>query len=140
MRGSYGKSKYLGEVMTENALTLRTSIIGRELAYFKSLLEWFLSQKGKTVRGFARVKYSGVTTNYMCQLVGNLITDHPELSGLYQVTSPAISKYELLCMLRDAYKLDVELSAMNKRYVTEAWLVIDFFSLLDTSIQAGHIL
>ena len=48
----YGKSKYLGEVTTGNALTLRTSIIGRELANFRSLLEWFLSQKGKSVRGF----------------------------------------------------------------------------------------
>ena len=28
----YGKSKYLGEVTAGNALTLRTSIIGRELA------------------------------------------------------------------------------------------------------------
>ena len=105
----YGKSKYLGEVSTENALTLRTSIIGRELSQFKSLLEWFLSQKGKTVRGFKRVIYSGVTTNNMAQLVGNLIADYPNLSGLYQVTGPAISKYELLCMLRDAYKLDVEI-------------------------------
>jgi dTDP-4-dehydrorhamnose reductase len=105
----YGKSKYLGEVSGENALTLRTSIIGRELSQFKSLLEWLLSQKGKTIRGFKRVIYSGVTTNYMAQLVGNLIADYPNLSGLYQVTGPAISKYELLCMLRDAYKLDVEI-------------------------------
>ncbi|OHB72118.1 MAG: hypothetical protein A2W23_00395 [Planctomycetes bacterium RBG_16_43_13] len=105
----YGKSKYLGEVSTENALTLRTSIIGRELAHFKSLLEWFLGQKGKTVRGFKRVIYSGVTTNYMAQLVSNLISDHPNLSGLYQVTGHAISKYDLLCMLREAFKLDVEI-------------------------------
>ena len=34
----YGKSKYLGEVASKNALTLRTSIIGRELASFASLL------------------------------------------------------------------------------------------------------
>jgi dTDP-4-dehydrorhamnose reductase len=105
----YGKSKFLGEVTSENALTLRTSIIGRELAQFQSLLEWFLSQRNKTVRGFTRVIYAGVTTNYLAQLVGNLITDYPELSGLYQVTSPAISKHDLLCMLRDEYNLSVEI-------------------------------
>jgi dTDP-4-dehydrorhamnose reductase len=105
----YGKSKYLGEVSTENALTLRTSIIGRELSQFKSLLEWFLSQKGKTVRGFKRVIYSGVTTNYMAQLVGNLVAEFPSMSGLYQLVGPAISKYDLLCMLRDAYKVNVEI-------------------------------
>jgi dTDP-4-dehydrorhamnose reductase len=105
----YGKSKYLGEVATENALTLRTSIIGRELANFQSLLEWFLAQKGKTVRGFRKVIYSGVTTNFMGQLVGSLVADHPKLSGLYQVIAPPISKYDLLCRLKEAYHLDVEI-------------------------------
>jgi dTDP-4-dehydrorhamnose reductase len=105
----YGRTKFLGEVSTENALTLRTSIIGRELAQFKSLLEWFLGQKGKAVRGFKRVIYSGVTTNYMSRLVGNLISDHPGLSGLFQVTAPAVSKYDLLCMVRQEFNLDIEI-------------------------------
>lgn len=106
----YGKSKYLGEVNNrDNALTLRTSIIGRELAHFKSLLEWFLAQKGKRISGFKKVIYSGVTTNYMAQLVGRLIVEHPELSGLYQVTAPAITKYDLLLRLRKTFNLDVEI-------------------------------
>ena len=105
----YGKSKYLGEVSTGNALTLRTSIIGRELSQFKSLLEWFLAQRGRTIKGFTKVIYSGVTTNYLSELVGRLISEHPTLNGLYQVTSPYISKHELLCRLRDAYHVDVEI-------------------------------
>jgi len=105
----YGKSKFLGEVATKNALTLRTSIIGRELSQFKSLLEWFLAQKGKKVKGFTRVIYSGVTTNYIAELVGKIISDHPKLSGLYQVTAPALNKYDLLCSLRAAYDLDMEI-------------------------------
>jgi len=105
----YGKSKYLGEVVEENALTLRTSIIGRELANFRSLLEWFLSQNGKSVRGFRRVIYSGVTTNYMADLVCRIVSEYPTLSGLYQVTGPAISKYDLLCMIRDAFRLDIKI-------------------------------
>jgi len=105
----YGRSKYLGEVTAENALTLRTSMIGRELMSFRSLLEWFLSQSGKTIRGFRRVIYSGVTTNYLSQLVGNLIADHPGLSGLFQVTGPPVSKHDLLCMIRKAYGLQVNI-------------------------------
>jgi dTDP-4-dehydrorhamnose reductase len=105
----YGKSKYLGEVATDNALTLRTSIIGRELSHFKSLLEWFLSQRGGTVRGFTRVIYSGVTTNYLSGLVARLISDKPGLSGLYQVTAPKISKYDLLCRLGDAFRVKVDI-------------------------------
>ena len=107
----YGKSKFLGETATQNALTLRTSIIGRELSQFKSLLEWFLAQKGKKVKGFKKVIYSGVTTSYIAELVGKIISEHPKLSGLYQVTATAIDKYDLLCRLRDAYKLDVEIVA-----------------------------
>jgi len=105
----YGKSKYLGEVTSENALTLRTSMIGRELMSFRSLLEWFLSQSGKTVRGFRRVIYSGVTTNYLSHLVGNLVADHPGLSGLYQVTSLPVSKHDLLHMIREAYDLRINI-------------------------------
>jgi len=104
----YGKSKYLGEVATGNVLTLRTSIIGRELANFRSLLEWFLSQNGKSVRGFKRVIYSGVTTNYLADMVCRIVSEHPSLSGLYQVAGPAITKHDLLCMIRDAFRLDIE--------------------------------
>ncbi|MGA2988810.1 MAG: sugar nucleotide-binding protein, partial [Terriglobia bacterium] len=61
----YGRSKFLGEVVVANALTLRTSIIGRELVEHRSLLDWFLAQNHKTVHGYRRVIYSGVTTNYL---------------------------------------------------------------------------
>jgi len=105
----YGKSKFLGEVTTENALTLRTSIIGRELVEHKSLLDWFLSQVHKTVRGFKSVIYAGVTTNQMAEVVADVIRRDPPLSGLYQVVSDPISKYDLLCLLRDAYRLDIEI-------------------------------
>ncbi|MCE5199485.1 MAG: SDR family oxidoreductase [Armatimonadota bacterium] len=105
----YGKSKYLGEVTAANALTLRTSIIGRELSNFKSLLEWFLSQNGKTVRGFTKVYYSGVTTNHLSEVVADVIEKFPKLSGLYQVTSNTISKHDLLCLIRDAYNMSVEI-------------------------------
>jgi dTDP-4-dehydrorhamnose reductase len=105
----YGKTKYLGEVMTENALTLRTSMIGRELAHFHSLLEWFLRQNQGCVNGFTQAIYSGVTTNYLAEVVSHLIENYPTLSGLYQLTGQPISKYDLLCLLREAYRLDIEI-------------------------------
>lgn len=122
----YGKSKHLGEATAENALTLRTSIIGRELSHFRSLLEWFLAQEGKSVRGFRRVIYSGVTTNYLARRVGDLIGDHPRLSGLYQVTSAPISKHDLLCLLRDAFKLDVGI-VPDEQEVSDRSMVGDRF-------------
>jgi dTDP-4-dehydrorhamnose reductase len=105
----YGKTKFLGETAASNALTLRTSIIGRELSEHRSLLDWFLSQDRNTIRGYRRVIYSGVTTNHLAALVASIIRDHAGLSGLYQVVSDPISKYDLLCMLREAYCLDVHI-------------------------------
>ncbi len=105
----YGRTKYLGEVAADNALTLRTSIIGRELDHFRSLLEWFLAQRGRRVSGYTRVVWSGVTTNLLARIVGDLVADRPGLSGLYQVASRPVSKHDLLCMIRDAFRVDVEI-------------------------------
>lgn len=106
----YGRTKYLGEVTSGRSLTLRTSVIGRELLHRESLLEWFLMQNHKRISGYTRVMFSGVTTNCMARVVQNLIEQHPDLCGLYQVTSQTISKYDLLCRLRQAYKLSVEIT------------------------------
>jgi dTDP-4-dehydrorhamnose reductase len=106
----YGRTKFLGEVASGLALTLRTSIIGRELTHYESLLEWFLRQNNSRVSGFTRAMFSGVTTNYMAKVVESIIAKHQNLAGLYQVTSPVISKFDLLCLLQQAYALDVEIT------------------------------
>jgi len=103
----YGRSKLLGEIAGPNAITLRTSIIGRELTQHRSLLDWFLSQEGRKVRGFQRVIYSGITTNEMANVVTRIIADFPKLSGLFQVASDPISKYDLLELIREAYRLEI---------------------------------
>lgn len=103
----YGKTKFLGEVNSENSVVLRTSIIGRELRHFQSLLEWFLRQNHQKVYGYKRAWYSGVTTNYLAELVSNIMVNFPLLTGLYQVTSQTITKFDLLSLLRRAYNLDI---------------------------------
>jgi dTDP-4-dehydrorhamnose reductase len=104
----YGRTKFLGEVANGHALTLRTSIIGRELIHGQSLLEWFLSQNHRRVYGYRRALFSGVTTNQLADLVSDLVEERADLSGLYQVTNQTISKFDLLCLLREAYELDIE--------------------------------
>jgi dTDP-4-dehydrorhamnose reductase len=109
----YGKTKFLGETTEPNALTIRTSIIGRELANHRSLLDWFLSNKGGRVKGYRKSIYSGVTTNHLAEVVSSIILRHPQLQGVYQVTSDPISKYDLLCLLRDAYTLDIAIDPVD---------------------------
>ena len=105
----YGQTKFLGEVTSSNAVTLRTSMIGRELVHRESLLEWFLSQGRATVRGFTQAFYSGVTTNHLAEVVHRIIVQHPDLHGLYQVASATLSKFELLCLLREAFDRPTEI-------------------------------
>lgn len=105
----YGRTKALGEPSAPNCLVLRTSIIGRELDQHRSLLDWFLSQRHRRVRGFTRVIYSGVTTVHLSSLVKTIISSHPDLAGLYQVAGQPISKYDLLNLIAHSYGLDIDI-------------------------------
>ena len=94
----YGRSKYLGEVKDGHCITLRTSIIGLELFRKLSLIEWFLDQRG-TIKGYKNSIYTGLTTIEMSRVIDFIISNKPDLSGLWHVASEPISKYDLLSIL-----------------------------------------
>ncbi len=98
----YGRSKHLGEIADGNAVTLRTSIIGHELSGRNGLLEWFLSQQG-TVNGFTQAVFSGLPTQELARVIGDVVLPHPTLAGLYQVASQPISKFDLLALIKQSY-------------------------------------
>jgi dTDP-4-dehydrorhamnose reductase len=98
----YGRAKLLGELNRPGCLTLRSCIVGWELRSGLGLLEWFASQRGRTIKGYRRAVFTGFATAVMVDLMADLIESHPDLSGLYQVASMPISKYDLLLRLRDA--------------------------------------
>jgi len=108
-RDLYGMTKMLGDVQTPGALTLRSSFVGREIFGGTELLEWFLAQKGKRIKGFSKVLFTGLTTNCLAELVCKLIEKFPNLNGLFHVSSETVSKYELLNHMKEAYKIDVEI-------------------------------
>jgi dTDP-4-dehydrorhamnose reductase len=104
----YGRTKLLGEVNQPNTLTLRTSIIGLELDRKASLVEWFLNST-QAVKGFQNAMYNGLTTIEISKLIQHLIVYFPQLHGLYQVSSEPISKYELLCLIKESFGLTTEI-------------------------------
>jgi len=109
----YGRTKFLGEVNHPECFTVRTSLIGRDFAKKVSLLEWFLNQEGKTIRGFTRVIYAGLTTQALAKIIGDLISDFPNLWGVYQIASQPITKYDLLVKIKDAMKLNIEIEPFD---------------------------
>jgi len=105
----YGKTKYLGEVNGNSALTLRTSLIGRELSTTNSLVEWLLSEEGGKVNGFTNAIFSGFPTVHFAGIITDIIANHRGLSGIYHISSEPISKLELLNLIREKMALDIEI-------------------------------
>lgn len=110
----YGRSKRLGEVTSAGALTLRTSIVGRELRGAHGVLEWFLSQRGGTARGFSRAVFSGLTTTTLARTIADVIESHPALSGTWHVAAAPISKLDLLRLFDDAFDAKVTIVPTNE--------------------------
>jgi dTDP-4-dehydrorhamnose reductase len=105
----YGRSKLLGEVQGPGSLTLRTSIIGRELQTQQGLIEWFLSNTGKTVSGYRHAIFSGLTTGALSELVARMITDFPRMDGMWHVAAEPINKFDLLTLVRDTFAVDIQI-------------------------------
>jgi dTDP-4-dehydrorhamnose reductase len=105
----YGRSKLLGEVQGPSCLTLRTSIIGRELQTQQGLIEWFLSNTGKTVSGYRRAIFSGLTTQALSELIAQVMTKFPEMEGLWHVAAEPINKFDLLTLVRDTFQANIEI-------------------------------
>jgi len=102
----YGRTKFLGEVTYPHTITLRTSIVGRELRSCFGLIEWFLAQK-ETVRGYKRVIYTGFTTDELSRIILNYVIPHVDLSGLHHVSSEPITKHDLLVLVNDSFGKEV---------------------------------
>lgn len=109
----YAKTKSIEPV---NSITLRTSFIGEDLNKDGvGLLEWLISQRGKTVDGYTNCIWNGVTCLQLAQVVNSIITG----DDLMFVTPPAftrhifspnkISKYDLCCIINDVYDLDLDI-------------------------------
>lgn len=110
----YGRTKALGEVSYEGCLTIRTSMIGRELETSNGLVEWFLSQEGKTVSGYKRAIFSGFTTNSLAEIIAWIIAGHPNLHGIWHVASKPINKYDLLSLVKKVYGLSIQIELDEK--------------------------
>jgi len=108
----YGVSKAAGEIKDNHNLTIRTSIIGPEIKEPKNgLLEWFLSQEGKEVKGFTKAIWSGLTT---LELAKKIIEMHQKnITGLINIVSEPITKYDLLHLIKEIHNIDIIINADN---------------------------
>lgn len=105
----YGRSKLIGEVDYPHAITLRTSIIGHELASAHGLVGWFLAQQG-SVRGFTKAVFSGLPTVELARVIRDHVLPRPHMRGLYHVSAAPIAKYELLKLVARVYGKTIDIT------------------------------
>lgn len=115
-RDLYGMSKLLGEPRAPTTLVLRTSIIGRELRGFTSLLEWFLTQDKGPIKGYTQAFFTGLTTLELSRVTARILHHHPDMTGLWHVAAPAITKFRLLQLAGEIFEKDVRIEPFDGFY------------------------
>lgn len=96
----YGRSKLLGEVTDrDNAITLRTSIIGWQIGEPTGLVSWFAAHRNESLKGFTKAVFSGLTTRALTEVVRDVVLPDPSLNGLWHLSVDPIDKYSLLTQL-----------------------------------------
>lgn len=106
---AYGKTKSLGECV-DLAMVLRTSIIGREIHKFSSLVEWAQKQRGKEIEGYTSHLWNGLTTSQYAKACDKIIQGDLFEKGLYHLfAEDDVSKYRILCILNEKYDLNLQI-------------------------------
>ena len=127
----YGRSKYLGELSYPGTLTIRSSIVGKELGTTMGLFEWFLANRNGSVWGYKNAIYSGFTTLEMANILDKIIIQFPDLSGVYQVASTPINKYDLLSLLNQKMNLNIDIRPEEKFFCDRSLLSTKFNQIVD---------
>ena len=112
---TYGLSKSLGDNLGECCI-IRTSVIGEEKHNKNSLLEWVLKQDNlkKDVNGYANHYWNGITGYELAKIIYNIIEKDKYWIGIKHIFSPTIvSKYELLCLIKKVYHLNININKIN---------------------------
>ena len=111
----YGKTKALGEIINNDHLTIRTSIIGPELKKRTTgLFCWVLSNVSRTIEGFDKSVWSGLTTLELSKAISYCIKNN--LRGLIHIHSKPITKYNLLELINQEFGLDIIVKKVNGKY------------------------
>jgi dTDP-4-dehydrorhamnose reductase len=102
----YGRTKARGELDSGAAMTIRSSIVGSEVASKNSLLNWVLSQpiNGK-INGYNNHYWNGVTTLAFAKVVAGVIENDQFEPGLaHLIPKDSVSKKELISIMAQAYQ------------------------------------
>jgi dTDP-4-dehydrorhamnose reductase len=84
-------------------------MLGTQIVRKSGLVEWFLAQRGR-IRGYRRAIFSGFTTAELARIIELVLTRLPAASGVYHVSSDAISKHDLLKLINERLGLGIDIA------------------------------
>lgn len=106
----YARSK----AMVRNGNIIRTSFIGRH----GGLMEWLLSNEGKTIDGYTNCKWNGVTAHELCHFIHRVIIYKDFWNGARHLYSPkTISKYTLCKLINEEYNLNITIKRKKAKSI-----------------------
>lgn len=112
----YGLSKILGENIPHTTI-IRTSIIGQQTNNNYSLLQWLISNKNQTVNGYTNHLWNGITCLQFAKIIEYIIQYNMFWIGIRHIFSNEIvSKYTLLHIINDVYKLNVNICPVQTEH------------------------
>ena len=135
----YGITKSCGEVINKKDLTIRTSIIGPDIHYHGvGLLSWLLNSKSE-IFGYKEAVWSGVTSLELAKFINTSIIH--DIRGLVHLSNnDEISKYELIHLINDVFKLNKSIIAqygnrtnkalINNKIKTELYKLPSYLNMI----------
>ena len=133
----YGESKANGEIFSENLLTLRVSIIGREVENHVELMDWVVAHpRNSRVTGYTNHYWNGVSSLHFAKIVDGILSSNTILNGTFHIVPrDSVSKFELIKMIVDSSgrkdleilqtatekRIDRRLSSINVKNNAEFW-------------------
>jgi len=139
----YGLSKNLGEIReNKHVITLRTSTVGREVRPHGGLVEWFVGNKGGSIKGFKKAIYSGFPAHTLATIINKYIFTDSSLSGLVHLSTKPISKFDLLKLINDRFDLGINIKEdydfemkrnLSSHYIREraGMIHFDWYDIID---------
>ena len=110
----YGETKVAGEIPADNLLTLRVSVVGREIENHVELMDWVISQPlNNVVNGYSNHFWNGITALHFAKILDGVLKESVNTNGTFHlIPTGAVTKLELIQMIAElSGRLDLKIVA-----------------------------
>ena len=84
-------------------------MIGHSVTGEVGLLDWYIKQKKCTL--YKNAIFSGLPVNEISRIISRYFIINKDLTGIFHISSNPISKYDLLSIVKEKYKLDIKIES-----------------------------